>query len=331
MRIMVFDVPAESGGALTILNQYHNEAIKDENNKWIFVVSTPKLKNFNNIEILNYPWIKKSWLHRLYFDTFIANKLVKKYDADEVLSLQNVIIPKVKVRQTLYLHQALPFIEKKYGLSENFKFWVYQNVISQIIFRSIKKADKVIIQSQWFMNAAIKKTGVNKEKFLLKKPELNTEVKKLYVENNNYKRLFFYPATGLSYKNHEIIVKASRLLKEKMIDNYEIIFTLKGNENTNIVKLRNQVETQNLPIKFIGSLQICEVYEYYSKSVLIFPSYIETFGLPLLEARMHHAPVIASKCAFSYEILDGYDKALFFDPFDASELEMCLKAHISTK
>jgi len=65
-KIMVFDVPAESGGALTILKQYYEKAIKDTKNKWIFVVSTPDLADTKNVKILNYPWVKKSWVHRLY-------------------------------------------------------------------------------------------------------------------------------------------------------------------------------------------------------------------------------------------------------------------------
>ena len=80
MRIMVFDVPAESGGALTILNQYYDTAIKDKENDWVFVVSTPELKETDNVKVLNYPWIKKSWFHRLYFDKLVANKLVDKYN-----------------------------------------------------------------------------------------------------------------------------------------------------------------------------------------------------------------------------------------------------------
>ena len=43
MKIMVFDVPAVSGGALSILNQYYNKACNDTNNEWIFVVSKPLL------------------------------------------------------------------------------------------------------------------------------------------------------------------------------------------------------------------------------------------------------------------------------------------------
>jgi glycosyltransferase involved in cell wall biosynthesis len=329
MRIMVFDVPAESGGALTILNQYHAAALNDKENEWIFVVSTPELKETDNVKVLNYPWIKKSWFHRLYFDKLISYKLVEQYKVDEVLSLQNVVVPKVKAKQILYLHQPLPFVEKSYGLTEDPKFWVYQNIISKMIFKSIKKADKVIVQTKWIRDAAIKKANVKKEKFILKQPELNVSVKKLYTSDENNGKLFFYPASGLVYKNHEVIVKACKLLKDKGISDYKVIFTLKGDENKHIRKLREIVTGENLPVEFIGSIDIETVYEYYSKSILIFPSYIETFGLPMLEAKMHQAPIIASDCAFSHEILDGYDKVEFFDPFDPFDLERYLKRRIT--
>jgi len=320
MRIMVFDVPAESGGALTILNQYYDAAIKDKENEWIFVVSTPELKETDNVKVLNYPWIKKSWFHRLYFDNLVSNKIVEKYKDVEILSLQNVVIPKVKVKQILYLHQPLPFVEKRYGLTEDFKFWLYQNVISKMIFKSIREADKVIVQTKWIRDAAIEKANVKKEKFILKQPELNVSVKKIYTSDENTDSLFFYPASGLIYKNHEVIVNACKLLKDKGISNYKVVFTLKGDENKHIKRLKQIILDENLPIEFIGSVGIETVYEYYSKSILIFPSYIETFGLPMLEAKIHESPILASDCAFSREILDGYEKVQFFDPFNFLEL-----------
>lgn len=320
MRIMVFDVPAESGGALTILNQYYDAAIKDKENEWIFVVSTPELKETDNVKVLNYPWIKKSWFHRLYFDNLVSNKIVEKYKVVEILSLQNVVIPKVKVKQILYLHQSLPFVEKRYGLTEDFKLWLYQNVISKMIFKSIREADKVIVQTKWIRDAAIEKANVKKEKFILKQPELNVSVKKIYTSDENTDSLFFYPASGLIYKNHEVIVNACKLLKDKGISNYKVVFTLKGDENKHIKRLKQIILDENLPIEFIGSVGIETVYEYYSKSILIFPSYIETFGLPMLEAKIHESPILASDCAFSREILDGYEKVQFFDPFDTLQL-----------
>lgn len=320
MRIMVFDVPAEIGGALTILNQYYETAIKDKENEWIFVVSTPELKESDNVKVLNYPWIKKSWFHRLYFDNLVSSKIVEKYNVDEILSLQNVVVPKVKVKQTLYLHQPLPFVEKRYGLTENFRFWLYQNVISTMIFKSIKKADKVIVQTKWIRDAAIEKANVKNEKFILKQPELNISVKKKYSSDENSENSFFYPASGLIYKNHEVIVNACKLLKDKKISNYKVFFTLKGDENKHIKMLKQRVLDENLPVEFIGSVGIETVYDYYSKSILIFPSYIETFGLPMLEAKMHESPIFASDCAFSHEILDGYRSVYYFNPYDAEGL-----------
>lgn len=331
MKIMVFDVPAENGGALTVLNQYYDAAIKDKSTEWIFVISTPRLEEGENVKIINYPWIKKSWFHRFYFDKFVAHKLVEKYGVEEVLSLQNVIIPNVKVKQTLYLHQPLPFVEKKYRITENFKFWVYQNIISKIIFKSINEADKVIVQTKWIMNAAIERTSADENKFMIKQPELNVLIKKSYDAEEKKDKLFFYPASGLVYKNHEIIVKACMELKSRDISNYRVFFTLKGDENKHIRMLRKIVIDKNLPIEFIGLLRMEDVYEYYSKSVLIFPSYIETFGLPMLEAKMHNSPILASDCVFSHEILDGYNKVHFFNPFNSLQLVELMKIYLNSK
>ncbi|ERJ10939.1 glycosyltransferase [Haloplasma contractile] len=320
MKIMVFDVPAESGGALTILKQYYDAAIKDKDSEWIFVVSTPNLNEYENIKVLNYPWIKKSWFHRLYFDNFVAHKLVENYDVDEVLSLQNILVPKVKIRQTLYLHQSLPFAEKRYGVTENFKFWVYQNIISKMIFKSIRKADKVIVQSKWIIDAVIKKTRISKKKLVLKQPEIKVEIKKQYKPSKSNIKLFFYPAGSMIYKNHDAIVKACKLLHDKKINNFKVVFTLNGYENSHISSLKAFIDNENLPIDFIGMISIEKVYDFYSKSVLLFPSFIETFGLPLLEAKMHQTPIIASDCAFSREILDDYNRVEFFDPFNSVNL-----------
>lgn len=328
MRMMVFAVPAVSGGALTILHKYYDFAKNDIANEWIFILSTPTLKECKNVKVYNYPWIKKSWLHRLYFDNMIAHKLVEEHEVDEILSLQNVLVPRVKIKQTLYLHQPLPFAAKQYGIFENFTFWLYQNIISEIIFKAIKEADKVIVQTKWIMDLAIAKTKAAKEKFILIQPELGIEIKKFYKEDIKENRLFFYPASGAEYKNHEIIIKACRLLKDKLENNFRIIFTLKGDENKHIKKLREIVLKENLPIDFLGPMKIENVYEFYSKSVLIFPSFIETFGLPLLEAKMHRSPILASDCAFSHEILDEYNRVSFFNPFDSYQLAELMRVEL---
>lgn len=121
MRTLVYDVAADSGGAATVLQSFYEEFKKDTENEYIFVLSVYELPETENIKVLNFPEVKKSMLHRLYFDHFVAHKLVKQYQADRVLSLQNIELPHAKVPQIVYEHNALPFSEYKFKPWEAFR------------------------------------------------------------------------------------------------------------------------------------------------------------------------------------------------------------------
>jgi len=58
----------------------------------------------------------------------------------------------------------------------------------------------------------------------------------------------------------------------------------------------------------------------YAKSILVFPSYVESFGLPLLEAKLTGTYIIASDTPFCREILNGYDNVEFFEEMDYKKL-----------
>ena len=75
------------------------------------------------------------------------------------------------------------------------------------------------------------------------------------------------------------------------------------------------------------SLEREEMENEYQGGTLIFPSYIETVGLPLLEARSCNTMVLASDTPFAHECLAGYHKARFFPPFEAYELAEKILEH----
>jgi len=330
---MVFDVPAENGGALTILNDFYQETLSciDKQINWFFVVSKPLLEEKENIKVLRFPWIKRSWVHRLYFDHIIAPTLVKRYNVDKVFSLQNVVVPNIDKYQILYLHQSLPFVDYKFKLSENIKFWVYQNLISRSIIKSLKKADKVIVQTNWMKRACQESADVVNEKIYVIPPEVHLECKDFYEPNQELILTFFYPASALTYKNHKIIVKACKALLYLNIKNFKVIFTLTGNESKYIRDLYEEVKIMGLPIEFVGSLTRDQVFQMYTKSILLFPSYIETYGLPLIEAKMHRGIILASDSSFSHEILDNYENAYFFDPFTSDDLVHLMRSILNGK
>lgn len=328
MRIMVFDVPAESGGALSVLHEFYNECKHNQKNEYIFIVSLPELKETSNIKVLKFPWIKKSWGHRLYFDHIIAHKLIKKHNIDRVLSLQNVIIPHTNVYQSVLIHNALPFSEYRFNFKENKILWIYQNFIGKIIINSILNADKVIVQTKWLKKILIEKLKISNEKIIIRPPQINIHIKKKFKENKKRKTMFFYPASGMEFKNHKAIIEACIKLKEQGIEEYKVFFTLKGNENKYIENLFNIALKNKLPIEFIGNIKQYEVFEYYSKSILVFPSLIETYGLPLLEAKRHHTPIIVYDKPFSKEILSNYKYVEFVNQSLKSNFEISMKKYI---
>lgn len=319
MNILVYSVAAESGGALSVLMDFYKQFQTHKENHYYFLVSTPQLEEQDNITILRFPEIKKGWGHRLWFEYVKAPQLVKRYNIDEVFSTTNTVLPFVQIPQTLYLHNSLPFSTYRFKWNENRLFWVYQHIIARLIFHSLKRADHIITQTYWMKNAVINQCGIPEGKIEVQTPPIDDSMVKPYRPTGR-ETIFFYPAAPFSYKNHRLIIEACKILKSKEIMDWQVFLTLNENGTPYERELAAEVKDFRLPVKFIGFLSREEVFDWYSKSILLFPSYIETVGFPLLEARLCRAPILASNTPFSREILKDYHYCEFFDIQDAERL-----------
>lgn len=317
--IMIYDVHASESGALAILDDLYNQirAYEDKSVKWVFIVSVPEYQETENIAVRRFPWVKKSWGHRYYFDNVTTRTLLKEYKPDKVFSLQNKGIPFYKKEQLVYLH--LPFIltDHKFDIKiDGKKLWLYQNVVSKSIFSSLRKVDKTIVQTQWMKDALIDKANVKSENIIIQQPDISSNNILSFEDRSENRNRFFYPATAFTYKNHMTLLKALDYAQNIGLNDYELILTIEENENDYTKSLVEYSKQHNLNVKFGGKIPREEVFKMYAQSVLVFPSYVESFGLPLLEARLTGTYVIASDCPFSKEILEGYEKAEFFSELD---------------
>lgn len=313
MKKLIYNPAAEIGGALTILNEYYQGALEDKENEYIFIVSLVDLVSKDNVKVIKFPWVKKSWLHRYYFDKIIAKKLIKKYKVDEVLSLQNIMLSNCKVRQGVYMHQAIPFSDYKFKLTYNFKLWIYQNIIGRMIIKSIRKVDYVIVQTEWLKNTLEKYR--NKDTIFVVPPKIEVESIKIDKSIERNFNTFIYPAGSEVYKDHLEIIKACEKLKDEVP--YKVYFTVRSDIDTPYWKdIYHRINKKNLPIEFIGYLTKEELFRRYQTSTLLFTSKIETFGLPLLEARNSEGIILAINKEYSKEILEGYNHAYFHENSD---------------
>jgi glycosyltransferase involved in cell wall biosynthesis len=315
-HIFVLDVHASEAGALTILDDFYEQVHSSDPSlyTWTFLVSTPRYKSHANLKILRYPWIKKSLIHRIIFDKFFVKKIIDQHKPDLILNLQNKCVNIKDTPQFVYLH--LPFIltNHKFKLfKDELRLWIYQNIYKKIIFSSYKNANKIIVQTQWMKDSLVLKAKIPDTKIDIIHPSLSSKFEDCECIGKISGKAYFYPATSFSYKNHIVILMALKEIKEVFGINLKVKFTISESENKYTKNLKNYSIKNNLDVVFLGKINRDEVINYYLNNILIFPSFVESFGLPLLEGRTLGIPVIAHATSFSEEILKDYDQAFFFD------------------
>lgn len=301
--IVVNDIAASPGGGLTVLREFYDAVTKrTEDMEWVFLLSKPYIEETENVKVVLLPEIKKHF-NRVLFDSLTGWKTIDPYHPSAVFSLQNTVVSHCKGKKVTYVHQPLPFQKvKTYSFlkKEEFRFACIQHLLGKRIIESIKQSDLSIVQTKW-MKEAVEELC----------PKAN--VKQIYpgfplipyrAEYVTTKE-FFYPTSDVPYKNNEMLIDAAKKLRNEGLE----------------LKTALTVEGEDAGIDFLGRIPSDEVYRRYVRSCLVFPSYIETFGYPLIEARTTGSIILASDCPFSHELLDGYENAYFFDPFDQTELE----------
>ena len=72
-------------------------------------------------------------------------------------------------------------------------------------------------------------------------------------------------------------------------------------------------------VRFLGHVAYGDILRFYrGAAALVFPSLLESFGHPLLEAMLAGTPVLAADIPALREV--GGDAALYFDPHDPADL-----------
>jgi glycosyltransferase involved in cell wall biosynthesis len=132
-------------------------------------------------------------------------------------------------------------------------------------------------------------------------------------------RFILYPANVWQHKNHDVLLRALRLLREERGRRLDLVLTGFGQDDKSPITAVAESHGVRDQVHLLGYLEVEELaYLYQRAEMLAFPSLFEGFGMPLVEAMAAGCPVVAARATSVPEVVG--DAAELFDPGSPSAL-----------
>ena len=337
--IVVSAVNLKVGGTLTILRdclRYLSALAETGNYRIVALVYQKELAFFRNIEYIELQWPKKTWINRLWCEYVTMKKISVKLSPVYLwFSLHDTTPNVIAEKRAVYCHNPFPYYKWK------MREWLFTpkivlfSLFSKYVYRkNIHKNNHVVVQQEWIKKEFIRAFGLKDETVVVALPASSGE----QPDNSTIANLseqgeytFLFASSPNSHKNFECICQATDILKGKLgINDFKVYITVKGDENRYAKWLYRKWGKETTNIEFIGFLDRKSLYEYYHKSnCLVFPSKVETWGLPITEFAVFNKPMLLADLPYSHETAGGCSKVAFFNPEKPHELAVQMRKLIS--
>jgi glycosyltransferase involved in cell wall biosynthesis len=169
----------------------------------------------------------------------------------------------------------------------------------------LKNTDWFIVQTENVKYNVAQNLNFNPEKIKVIPffPELSV-IQNFQTKNSNH---FIYVSDGNPHKNHLNLIDAWEIVN-KYKPEAKLFLTI----SDNYPSLLKIIKEKNLNITNIGFVNQEDLKNYYNNcGYLIYPSYMESFGLGLIEAASFQCNIIASDKPYVFEVVQP---SLVFDP-----------------
>ena len=303
--ILVDAIYIHSYGGLSILRALIYGLSKSPYNKaniHFLIDSRVDIKSIKGIGIYKTTKVRPSHFERKQI--YLSN--LKKYST--IVCLANIPPPlKLDKKVYIYFHNLL-LVNWIFELSSNYDMVL--NYIKSLYIKFFNKKSYIWITQTEFSKKILSK--------------------KLDIEKDSIKVLPFFYTDDIQFKERDFKSKNLNYLcvtsdsKHKNISRLKSAF-LKSNFNPEkninllITTQGRDLVDQNKKIKYLGMLKREELIKIYSQShYVIFPSMIESFGLPIIEGIMSGANILSSNIESISEIAKT---SLKFNPKNELEIK----------
>lgn len=283
----------------------------------------PENKNFKKVladlkwysleEQLKMPkLIKEHQIDLMHFPHFNVPIL---YKGKFIVTIHDLILLRFPTKRATTLG---PFLYK-------FKYLAYKLAINS----AVRRAKKVITVSEFTKKDLIEYFKIKKNKIAvtyeacdrINKNQFSVPENKFLEKHKIDKPYILYVGNAYPHKNLEGLIDAYKEFKKRT--NYSHQLILVGKEDYFYRRLKQDTYSEGLlhdnSVVFFGFASQNNLAYLYSKaSLYVFPSFIEGFGLPGLEAMSFGLPVLSSNTSSLPEIFGRAAK--YFDPYDKKDL-----------
>lgn len=214
-----------------------------------------------------------------------------------------------------------------YNSDKNWLVFHLKQQVGKFVFKSVAKSSQHIITPTKFTKSELVKfAGISPDKITVTYEAADAFVDQLEPYNHPFNRYILYVGQQSDYKNIRRLGDAHQKLLSKYPD---LGLILVGKKNASIIsnekyftdkKYRNILFTDFIPNSQRDWL-------YTNTAAYIFPSLMEGFGLPGLEAMGYGAPVISSSATCLPEVYG--DAALYFDPLNTDDMASAINQVLS--
>lgn len=332
-KIVVSGVNIRKGGTLTVMRDclsWLSSSVLKERYEIIAIVHDRNLFPYPDISYIEYPDSVKSWFRRLHYEYIEFNKLSKSLENVELWFSMHDTSPKVKARaKMVYCQTAYPFYKFRWhDFLMDYKIPLF-SIFTRFVYQyNSSSTDRFIVQQKWFTQGLSQMIRQPLSKFTLFPPHFSNPFRNIHYtsETKNNIPVFFFPSTPDCHKNFESLLEACRILEAKIGRNkFKTIITIRGDENRYAEWLKKRWGDVS-SVEFAGFLTKDRLYAtYVAADCLIFPSLIESWGLPISEFLPLGKPMILSNLPYAHETAAGADKVAFVNTRDPYEISNAME------
>lgn len=334
-NVVISAVNIRRGGTLTVLRDCLRYLSGREDLHVTALVHSRALCDYPGIDYIEIPWSIEGWGKRLKCEYVTMKGISEKLpETDLWLSLHDTTPNVVAKRQAVYCQTSFPFLkvrardflmDKKIPLFALFTKYAYK--------KNVRRNRYLIVQQRWLRDGLSKMLHVDRSRFIVAPPAFEApEIKDTSALEPI--PVFLYPAAPDCHKNFELLCEAAKRLERKLgADAFRVVLTVDCKENRYTGWLRkNWGDVRS--VDFHGFMSKEELYAFYGKAAcLVFPSRVETWGLPISEFKPAGKPMLLADLPYAHESASGASTVSFFDVKDAEDLahqmELVIKRKIS--